>query len=113
MTNTKKSNNDIESILGVVAANTMCMRKAISVAAKIGKAWIISGAAIGIAIAVLTSGIKIDMSSSNAWVGFLCYGAIIVFGLFAIIYPLGLLSELDNTTELIAENEQSLLDEDE
>ena len=112
MANTKKSNNDIESILGVVAANTMCMRKAISVAAKISKAWIISGAVITAAIIILMNNPNINMRSSNAWIGFVCYGVIIIFGLFAIIYPLSLLSELDNTTELIAENEQSLLDED-
>lgn len=109
--NKSKNNEDITAILGVVAANTMCIRKAISTAAKIGKTWIISAAAIAVAAAVLLN-VPANFLHDNTWVYFVCYVSIIIFGLFAIIYPLSLLGELDSTTELVAENEQDLLGDD-
>ncbi len=35
-----------------------------------------------------------------------------IFGLFMVIYPIGLLAELDQMTEMVAENEKEMLEEE-
>ena len=107
------SEKDYMLALEIIAANTMCTRKAVEVAAKIGKALIVSAVAIVIATIVLMYN-PVD-SHSPSWIPIVCWGVIIVFSLFVVIYSLSLLAELDHTTELVSKNEESAIygDEDE
>ena len=107
------SDKDYMLALEIIAANTMCTRKAVEVAAKIGKALIVSVVVIVIAAIVLMYN-PIDPHTPS-WIPIVCWGAIIVFGLFLIIYSLSLLAELEHTTELVSKNEESAIysDEDE
>ena len=109
--NANTSEDEKMQVLGVIAANTMCLRQAVGVAAKIGKAWIISSAIIAIAIVILINNPVTNPKDLQA-VHYICYGVMVIFGLFMVIYPVGLLAELDQMTEMVAENEKEMLEEE-
>lgn len=104
------SEKDYMLALEIIAANTMCTRKAVGVAAKIGKTLIVSTTAVTVATIVLTS-VPIDQHN-NLWILATCWGVIVVFCLFAVIYSLVLLAELDHTTELVAKKEETFIHDD-
>ena len=104
--NHRKTTNDKDYVaaLEVVAANTMCMRKAVEAAARIGKTLIISTAVIAIAVVIIA------LVHDVTLVSFICGCVIFVFALFAIFYPLSLLTELIHITELVSEKEEEIAD---
>ena len=110
--NTQKKISDRDYLLAleIIAANTMCTRKAVDVAARIGKTLIISTVAITIATIVL---LNTSVNPENtSLVIVICWGVIIVFALFTVIYSLSLLAEVNRTTELVAEKEEPIFNDE-
>lgn len=91
----KTLKNDEIALLSLerIASNTMCVREAVGVAAKIGAAWIKYICVIALGVAILM------MNPNDKTAPILCYGAIVVFGLYAVIYSLVLLSDLKHSAE--------------
>jgi hypothetical protein len=95
----KTLKNDEATLLALehIASNTACVREAVGVAAKIGAAWIkfICVIALGVAIPMIN---PYDKTAP-----IICYGAIVVFGLYAVVFSLVLLSDLKHSVEDISE----------
>lgn len=106
--NKTSENTNTAKALEIIAMNTMCTREAISVAAKSIMAWIISSVAIAIAIIVLGNN-PIANARDVTGVHWVCLATIIIFGLFAVIYPLVLISGLNRTISRVRESEEQSL----
>ena len=97
---TLKNDEIVKSALKNIADNTMCTREAIGVAARIGETWIAYIGIIALAVTVLL------MNPYDKTAPIICYGVIAVFGLYAIIHSLVLLSDLKHTVEDVSNSKK-------
>ncbi len=107
----KSETKDIAQTLEIIAANTMCTREAVGAIAKTVITYAISFVAIIIATIVLVNN-PVDTSRSLTGLHLVCFGVIIVFGLYAVIYPIILMTELNRTIKSVRESEERIFEDD-
>lgn len=103
-------------LLEIIAANTMCTRKMAGVAAKIGMTFLMSSLLVVIAIvivAVCSLFFGESLFNENAWIPIVAGVIIVINWVAAVFYSVSLLGDLDDTVELIAQNEEEFLGDDE
>ena len=106
----KSETKDIAQTLEIIAANTMCTREAVGAIAKTVITYAISFVAIIIATIVLINN-PLDNKNLPTGVHWVCFGVIVVFGLYAVVYPIILMSELNRTIKSVRESEERIFED--
>ena len=103
-------------LLEIIATNTMCTRRAVGVVAKVGMAFLVSSLLVVVAagiVAICSLFFGDKLFKEQVWIPIVAGIISIIAWVSAVIYSVSLLGDLDDTVELVDQNEAEFFGDDE